>query len=115
MTHPNVYVSPAIEAVRALRAQDDEAAACWPLCKPGTQHAIQTLKAQGQLFEADMLCLAHALQTLVERGNNQLMPHWAAIIIALEGIQAGCSDAINDEAADAIARELITAQAWGGI
>ena len=115
MTHPNVYVSPAIEAVRALRAQDDEAAACWPLCKPGTQHAIQTLKAQGQLFEADMLCLAHALQTLVERGGNQLMPHWKAVINDLESAQAACSDAIDDEAADAIARELITAQAWGGI
>jgi len=115
MTHPNAYVSPAVAAVREMKAQDDAAAAAWPKCKPGTQHAIQTLKAQGQLFEADMLCLAHALQTLVERGNNQLMPHWAAIIIDLEGIQAGCSDAINDEAADAIARELITAQAWGGI
>ena len=115
MNHPTTYVSPAVEAVRAMKAQDDDAAAAWPKCRALAQHAIQIIKQQGSLDEAEVLCLLHAMQSIVERGGNMLMPHWIAIVDDLESAQAACSDAIDDEAADAISRELITAQAWGGI
>lgn len=99
----------AVDHVRAMRAQDNDATAAWPKCHPGTQHAVQVLKQQGALHEADILQLAHTMQTIVERGGNQLMPHWAAIISDLESLQAGCSDAINDEA------ESDEAQRYAGI
>ena len=93
-----------------MRKQDDDTAAAWPKCRALAQHAIQIIKQQGALDEAEVLCLAHAIQTLVERGGNQLMPHWAAIVDDLESLQAGCSDALDDEQAESDA-----AQRMGGV
>ena len=100
----------AVDVVRAMRKQDADADAAWYKCHVGTQRAVQLLKDQGVVHEADILQLAHTLQTLIERGQNQLVPHWAAIIQDLESLQAGCQDAIADDE-----RDSDEAQCWAGV
>jgi hypothetical protein len=86
----------AIDAANKLREQDLNAAQAMNEAKPATLRAAQAIKDAGQLFSADILVLAHALQLQIERypyewrlGQN--------VSLGLDDIQAECAGAMRAE------------------
>ena len=90
----------AAERAQRQRAEQDIAAAA------ARRHCFQTHVAIGmielvpQMFEADVLCLLHAIQRRIELHNMHL-PHWQAVCNELADVQSMLDEVIVEAQADA--------------
>jgi hypothetical protein len=102
----------AVAEARKLRAQDLAAQDAERDCSAATLDAIDAIKKLPQLFEADVLCLLHALQVRIERHNMHL-EHWQTACAEISGVQSLLDEIMTENRADAEAERGL-AERWGG-
>lgn len=92
-----------------LRANDLAASIAMSQCSPPTWRALCTIGEAGQLWEPDVLVLAHKLQVQIERGNNMHLAWCKDACDMLAEIQARMAQEIEHHA------EFHAASAMAGI
>jgi hypothetical protein len=88
----------AIAAAQKLRQQDLEAHTASHDATTGAMVAASAIHAADQLWDADIIVIAHALQVAIER-DNMHWEHRKDICNMLTDIQAACVDNRNDTGA----------------
>lgn len=88
----------AVDWARKLRSQDLQASASRRKCHAMTDAAIEAINEVPQLWEDDVICILHRLQTRIERGPNLHMQHWQNVVAALSDLQDELAVALDERA-----------------
>jgi hypothetical protein len=87
------------ERLRTIE-QDTAAAVARRSCFPETHVAINLIAQVPQMFEADALCLLHAISRRIATDYPRYLTHWHAVRQELDGVQYLLDEVLTEQRAE---------------